>query len=100
MPEIYGPQPLKPLNTVMRHGFEEQYQSDQLLQSLANDFIFYFDDKRHKTNGNPIPEEDKQRDVNRYYQPITDWKIMKDRQKTVSAALLLCLNLGVDPLML
>ncbi|CAI4549743.1 CIC_collapsed_G0025840.mRNA.1.CDS.1 [Saccharomyces cerevisiae] len=86
MPEIYGPQPLKPLNTVMRHGFEEQYQSDQLLQSLANDFIFYFDDKRHKTNGNPIPEEDKQRDVNRYYQPITDWKIMKDRQKTVSAA--------------
>lgn len=97
MPEIYGPQPLKPLNTVMRHGFEEQYQSDQLLQSLANDFIFYFDDKRHKTNGNPIPEEDKQRDVNRYYQPITDWKIMKDRQKTVSAALLLCLNLGVDP---
>ncbi|SJM84021.1 probable Target of rapamycin complex 1 subunit KOG1 [Zygosaccharomyces bailii] len=97
MPVIYGPQPLRPLNVETRHGFDEQYHSEQFLQTLANDFIFYYDDKRHKTNGNPTPEEDKIEDAEHYYQPIHDWKIMKDRQKTVSAALLLCLNLGVDP---
>lgn len=97
MPVVYGPQPLQHLNTIMRHGFEEQYKSEQLLQSLANDFIFYFDDKRHRTNGNPIPEKEKQDDKDHCYQPILNWKITKDRQKTVSAALLLCLNLGVDP---
>ncbi|GAV48920.1 hypothetical protein ZYGR_0N03250 [Zygosaccharomyces rouxii] len=97
MPVTYGPQPLRPINVDTRHGFGEQYHSEQFLQSLANDFIFYFDDKRHKTNGNPTPEEEKEEDAQHYYQPIQDWKIMKDRQKTVSAALLLCLNLGVDP---
>ncbi|SMN22722.1 similar to Saccharomyces cerevisiae YHR186C KOG1 Subunit of TORC1, a rapamycin-sensitive complex involved in growth control that contains Tor1p or Tor2p, Lst8p and Tco89p [Maudiozyma saulgeensis] len=94
---IYGPQPLQNLNIKMRHGFEEQYKDEHLLQALANDFIFYFDDKRHRTNGNPITDETKRNDKDRYYQPITNWKITKDRQKTVSAALLLCLNLGVDP---
>lgn len=97
MAVVYGPQPLKPLNVETRHGFEDQYSSEQLLQAMANDFIFYFDDKRHRTNGNPTPEEVKENDENHYYQPIYDWKIVKDRQKTVSAALLLCLNLGVDP---
>ncbi|CCF56457.1 hypothetical protein KAFR_0B01580 [Kazachstania africana CBS 2517] len=97
MQVFYGPQPLKPLNTEMRHGFDEQYKDEQFLQSLANEFIFYFDDKKHLTSGNPIPEEVKAEDRDRYYQPILDWKITKDRQKTVSAALLLCLNLGVDP---
>ncbi|SCU98563.1 LAMI_0F15302g1_1 [Lachancea mirantina] len=93
----YGPQPLKELNTVTRHGFEEQYSSEQQLESLENDFMFYFDDKRHRTNGNPTPDQVKEEDKDHYYQPIYDWKIMKERHKTVSAALLLCLNLGVDP---
>lgn len=97
MPVTYGPQPLRPINVETRHGFGEQYHSEQFLQSLANDFIFYFDDKRHRTNGNPIPDEEREEDAHHYFQPIQDWKIMKDRQKTVSAALLLCLNLGVDP---
>lgn len=97
MPLTYGPQPLKHLNTEMRHGFEEQYNSEQYLQSLANGFYFYYDDKRHRTNGNPTPEDIRSSDKNKYYQPIPDWKVTKDRQKTVSAALLLCLNLGVDP---
>lgn len=88
---------MQALNTTMRHGFEEQYKDEQLIQTLVNDFIFYFDDKRHRTNGNPITNEEKQEDKEHYYQPITNWKITKDRQKTVSAALLLCLNLGVDP---
>lgn len=94
---VYGPQPLTRLNTETRHGFEEQYSSEKLLQSLANNFIFYYDDKRHRTNGNPVPDEVKEEDKDGYYQPIYDWKIVKDRQKTVAAALLLCLNLGVDP---
>ncbi|AAS52251.2 ADR331Cp [Eremothecium gossypii ATCC 10895] len=97
MPVVYGPQPLNCLNTETRHGFDEQYSSEQLLESLANGFIFYFDDKRHRSNGNPMSEEEKQQDAHNYYQPILDWKIVKERQKTVSAALLLCLNLGVDP---
>lgn len=97
MSVIYGPQPLKHLNTEMRHGFEEQYNSEQFLQSLANRFYFYYDDKRHRTNGNPIPDKVRIEDKEKYYQPILDWKVTKDRQKTVSAALLLCLNLGVDP---
>ena len=97
MTASYGPHPLRPLNTTTRHGFDEQYKSEQLLESLANGFIFYFDDKRHKTNGSSVAEETKNLDTDHYYQPISDWKIMKDRQKTVSAALLLCLNLGVDP---
>lgn len=96
MPVEYGPAPLKRLNATMRHGFEEQYQSQQYLQELIDSFYFYFDDKRHRTNGNCIPQAVKELDSDKYYQPIPDWKITKDRQKTVSAALLLCLNLGVD----
>lgn len=46
----------------------------------------YYTDKRHDTSG--IPKEDSG--------PNSDWR-MKDRLKTVSAALAICLNLGVDP---
>ncbi|AMD21193.1 HEL087Cp [Eremothecium sinecaudum] len=97
MPVFYGPLPLSRLNTETRHGFEDQYTGEQFLESLPNGFIFYYDDKRHRSGGNPVPEEVKRKDENNYYQPITDWKIIKERQKTVSAALLLCLNIGVDP---
>ena len=48
----------------------------------------YFTDKRHETGGIP-------RDSNTSSQ-THDWR-MKDRLKTVSAALELCLNIGVDP---
>lgn len=88
---------LKSLNDKIRHGFQEDYDDEQL-KILANNFYIYFDDKRHNTNGNPITEEMKQ--LTKYfknYQPIPDWKIMKERQKTISAMLMLCLNLGVDP---
>lgn len=94
----YGPRDLQPLNDKMRHGFDQDYNSENFLNSLANTFYIYFDDKRHNTNGNPISPEMKE--LPKYaknYQPITDWKIMKERQKTVSAMLMLCLNLGVDP---
>lgn len=48
----------------------------------------YFTDKRHDTGGNP-------KDETKNY-PLQEWR-MRDRLKTVSAALVLCLNLGVDP---
>ncbi len=48
----------------------------------------YFTDKRHETGGKP--KDDVQ------IKPPEKWRD-KDRQKTVSAALVLCLNIGVDP---
>lgn len=85
---------LKPLNQQTRHGFDEEYSN---LETFESDFLFYFDDKRHQTNGNPLDEETTEIDKDRLYQPIKDWKIGKERIKTVAAALVLCLHLGVDP---
>jgi regulatory associated protein of mTOR len=48
----------------------------------------YFTDKRHETGGVP-------RDKSGTW-PNQEWR-MKDRLKTVSAALAICLNIGVDP---
>jgi len=86
------------MNDKMRHGFGEDYNSENFLSQLANTFYIYFDDKRHSTMGNPLTKEMKE--STKYYknfQPIHDWKIMKERQKTISAVLVMCLNLGVDP---
>lgn len=93
-----GPKPLQALNAKMRHGFDEDYNSENFLLSLANNFYIYFDDKRHNTNGQPILEAEKRLPAHaKTYQPIVDWKVMKERQKTIAAAVVLCLNLGVDP---
>ncbi|ODV90722.1 hypothetical protein CANCADRAFT_110002 [Tortispora caseinolytica NRRL Y-17796] len=74
---------------VMRHGFEDDYNSDAYMSLLAQIFYIYYDDKRHTTSSNPRP-----------YVPadpsFPEWR-MRDRQKTVSAAIVLCLNIGVDP---
>jgi regulator-associated protein of mTOR len=48
----------------------------------------YFTDKKHETGGIPKDEH------NTY--PLQEWR-MRDRLKTVSAVLALCLNVGVDP---
>lgn len=48
----------------------------------------YFNDKRHETGGRP--KEDAKGGS------MQEWR-MKDRLKTVSAALAVCLNIGVDP---
>ena len=48
----------------------------------------YYTDKRHETGGKPKDED--------HTHPSLDWR-MRDRLKTVSAALMLCLNIGVDP---
>lgn len=95
---LYAPRQLQPLNSKMRHGFDEDYNLEHFLSSLANTFYIYFDDKRHNTNGNPVTENMKNLpEYAKNHQPIRDWKVMKERQKTISAVLVLCLNLGVDP---
>ena len=48
----------------------------------------YYTDKRHETGGKPKNED--------HTHPPQEWR-MKDRLKTVSAALAICLNIGVDP---
>lgn len=48
----------------------------------------YYTDKRHETGGNPKDDDSSN--------PPQEWR-MRDRLKTVSAALAICLNIGVDP---
>lgn len=48
----------------------------------------YYTDKRHETGGKPKDED--------HGTPPQEWR-MRDRLKTVSAALAICLNIGVDP---
>ena len=107
----------------IRHGWEDQYNSDEYLNllnsvslkhaagerwrsvrgrsmrviwsTMANqgdgavqEFYMYYTDKRHETGGNPGHELDPEQ--------FQEWR-MRQRLKTVSAALVVCLNLGVDP---
>ncbi|KAK5114250.1 hypothetical protein LTR85_010315 [Meristemomyces frigidus] len=73
----------------MRHGWEVQLESQEQATLLSQTFFMYFEDKRHETAGNPPPDYDPKTIV-------TEWR-MKDRLKTVSAILAVCLNVGVDP---
>ncbi|KAI5801373.1 raptor N-terminal caspase like domain-containing protein [Peziza echinospora] len=73
---------------IARHGFEDEYNSEAYLALLEQVFYMYYTDKRHETGGNPKEETQTF--------PLQEWR-MRDRLKTVSAALVLCLNLGVDP---
>ena len=54
----------------------------------VQNFFLYFTDKKHETGGNPKDD--------RSQYPLQEWR-MRDRLKTVSAILALCLNIGVDP---
>ncbi|KAL2757749.1 hypothetical protein ACRALDRAFT_2118737 [Sodiomyces alcalophilus JCM 7366] len=69
-----------------RHGFEEHYESQQFMDKLANNWYMYWTDKRHESTGKPkAPTHE-----------LQDWR-MRDRLKTVSAALAVCLNISVEP---
>ncbi|KMP01826.1 hypothetical protein CIRG_01965 [Coccidioides immitis RMSCC 2394] len=81
----------------LRHGWQEEYTSSEYLKILNSppvkligfeNFYMYFNEKRHDTGG--IPKEQ----TGSWLQQ--DWR-MRDRLKTVSAALAICLNIGVDP---
>lgn len=72
----------------IRHGWDDEYTSNEYLSLLHSTFYMYYTEKRHESNGS-LSEESKKF-------PSVDWR-MKDRMKTVSAALAICLNIGVDP---
>ncbi|KAH8692946.1 putative TORC1 growth control complex subunit Kog1 [Talaromyces proteolyticus] len=72
----------------MRHGWQEEYTSSEYLKILHSNFYMYFTEKRHETSGLPRDSADSW--------AIQEWR-MRDRLKTVSAALAICLNIGVDP---
>jgi regulator-associated protein of mTOR len=91
----------------IRHGWDDQLNSEEysnLLTSVgealhpsltmsrtdmpAQNFFMYYTDKKHETGGQPKSE-------NSAF-PVQEWR-MRDRLKTVSAVLALCLNIGVDP---
>ncbi|MCJ1349391.1 hypothetical protein MMC31_007631 [Peltigera leucophlebia] len=76
-------------NWELRHGWEDQYNSSEYLRHLSSTFYMYYTEKRHDTGGKPKNDQDRSH-------PPQDWR-MKDRLKTVSAALAICLNIGVDP---
>jgi regulator-associated protein of mTOR len=73
----------------MRHGWEAQLESLEQAHLLRQSFFMYFEDSRHESAGNPPPSFDPKNVVG-------DWR-MRDRLKTVSAILAVCLNVGVDP---
>ncbi|CCU77530.1 WD repeat-containing protein mip1 [Blumeria hordei DH14] len=59
---------------------------DEWADDYEQNWYMYFTDKRHETTGNPklLGYE------------LQDWR-MKDRLKTISAALAICLNIGIEP---
>ncbi|WPH01614.1 Hypothetical protein R9X50_00446200 [Acrodontium crateriforme] len=73
----------------VRHGWEAQLESHEQAALLSQSFFMYFEDKRHETAGN-VPTEQDPKNM------VSEWR-MKDRLKTVSAILAVCLNVGVDP---
>lgn len=62
--------------------------TESLRSDCYQNFYMYFTEKRHETSGIP-------KDPTGSW-PTQDWR-MRDRLKTVSAALAICLNIGVDP---
>ncbi|KAL5401128.1 hypothetical protein PMIN03_011797 [Paraphaeosphaeria minitans] len=72
----------------IRHGWDDQLNSDEYNQLLTSSFFMYYTEKKHETGGIP------KREGSAY--PLQEWR-MRDRLKTVSAVLALCLNIGVDP---
>ena len=58
------------------------------VDSPIQTFYMYYTDKRHESGGKPKQED--------HAEPVEEWR-MKIRVKTVFAALMLCLNIGVDP---
>ncbi|OAL57052.1 hypothetical protein IQ07DRAFT_582313 [Pyrenochaeta sp. DS3sAY3a] len=72
----------------IRHGWDDQLNSEEYSNLLTSNFFMYYTDKKHESGGHPKGED-------RAF-PVQEWR-MRDRLKTVSAVLALCLNIGVDP---
>lgn len=75
-------------NFKIRHGWDDQLNSEEYNHLLTSSFFMYYTDKKHETGGIPKSSDSAY--------PLQEWR-MRDRLKTVSAVLALCLNIGVDP---
>ena len=65
-----------------RRAFDIEAPANRIVQN----WYMYYTDKRHETTGKPVPLQTE----------LQDWR-QRDRLKTVSAALAVCLNIGVEP---
>ncbi|KAJ4346186.1 Target of rapamycin complex 1 subunit kog1 [Ascochyta clinopodiicola] len=72
----------------IRHGWDDQLNSEEYSNMLTSNFFMYYTDKKHETGGYPKGDMGAS--------SVQEWR-MRDRLKTVSAVLALCLNIGVDP---
>ncbi|KAI8799321.1 raptor N-terminal caspase like domain-containing protein [Cladochytrium replicatum] len=97
-PRVVSPSGLHIAHGPMMHppgplhsGASASHASVQDTQQDPSYFFFHpFAEKRHEGNGNPTPDHPGRR------QPAQDWR-MRERLKTVSVALTVCLNIGIDP---
>lgn len=69
-----------------RHGALLQPELEDWVL-LESSYMTHWSNKRHRTNGDPRQ---------RRAEDMPDWR-MRERLRTVTAALVMCLNIGVDP---
>ncbi|KAH3664176.1 hypothetical protein OGAPHI_004890 [Ogataea philodendri] len=70
----------------LRHGLLNDQSQLNLLQSH---YYSHYDLKRNTMSANPSSEDESYK--------IPDWKSQSNKRKTTTAALVLCLNLGIPP---
>ncbi|KAI8984718.1 raptor N-terminal caspase like domain-containing protein [Mycotypha africana] len=68
-------------NNEVRHGFDQEAYEEDIIRFL------YFTEKRHDTNAKPNAT---------VRTALKDWRL-RERIKTVSGLLVVCLNIGTDP---
>ncbi|KAI7823862.1 raptor N-terminal caspase like domain-containing protein [Gamsiella multidivaricata] len=72
-----------------RHGFEEDFDENGLPPEHV--YYMFYTDKRHEVTTGHNAEI-----TLREWEPLQDWR-MREKLKTISVALVLCLNIGIDP---
>ncbi|KAF9406955.1 hypothetical protein BGZ94_002888, partial [Podila epigama] len=72
-----------------RHGFELDYDENGLPPEHV--YYMFYTDKRHEVTAGHDAEI-----ALREWDPLQDWR-MREKLKTISVALVLCLNIGIDP---
>ncbi|KAG0001089.1 hypothetical protein BGZ65_003807 [Modicella reniformis] len=72
-----------------RHGFELDFGENGLPPEHV--YYMFYTDKRHEVTTGHNAEI-----TLREWEPLQDWR-MREKLKTISVALVLCLNIGVDP---
>lgn len=70
----------------LRHGL---LNDQSFLDNLQSRYFSHYDLKRNTTSANPSPQDTEHM--------IPDWKSQGNNRRTTTAALVLCLNLGIPP---